>query len=176
MALHSAARNGDRALFDTVLAQARAATDRNERSRLLATLGAFSDPALVKEALALVEGSEFDVRDTRSILGMAFYASESRPLAWDFYRRHFDTLAGKLRSDELVGLIEMVGDLCDEQQRAEAEALLTPRVAHIEGGPRALARTLESIRLCIESERRHQPSVLEFLHTRGKAMNKATVR
>ncbi len=175
-ALRVAARDGDRALFDAMLARARSTEDRNERVRLLGTLGSFRNPALVKEALALVGGDAFDLRDTQAILGMAFFSSESRPLAWDFYQRNFDTLAGKLRSDELGGLIQMVGDLCEESQLAEAEALLKPRVERIEGGPRALDRALESIRLCIESERRHQPSVLEFLRTRGKAENKATAR
>jgi hypothetical protein len=174
-ALQVAARNGDRPLFNTVLTQARAAKGY-ERTRLLATLGGFRDPVLAKEALALVAGEEFDVRDTTSILGTAFYALETRPLAWDFYRRNFDKLAGKLRSDELGWMIEMVGGLCDETQRAEAEALLTPFAERIEGGPRALARALESIRLCIESDRLHQPGVREFLRTRGKAVNEATPR
>ncbi|HEX8825672.1 MAG TPA: M1 family metallopeptidase [Archangium sp.] len=165
-ALQVAARGGDRALFNTVLAQARASKDRYERSRLLATLGGFRDPALVKEALALVGGEEFDMRDTTGILYTAFYSPETRALAWDFYLRNFDKLASKLRSDELGWLIEMAGDLCDETQRAEAEAVLTPLAERIEGGPRALARALESIRLCIESDRRHQPGVLEFLRTR----------
>jgi aminopeptidase N len=166
-ALRVAALDGDRPLFNTVLTQARAAKN-HERSRLLATLGGFRDPVLTKEALALVVGEEFDPRDTTGILYTAFYTPETRPLVWDFYRRNFDKLAGKLRSDELGGLIELVGDLCDETQRAEAEALLTPFAERIEGGPRALARALESIRLCIESDRRHQPGVREFLRTRGR--------
>jgi aminopeptidase N len=173
-AVRVAARSGDRALFDTLLAQARAAKDRNERVRMLGTLGVFRDVALVKEALALVSGNEFDVRETLTILYSAFYGSESRAQAWDFYRQHFDALSTRLRSDELNGLIEMVGDLCDEQRRAEAEAFLRSRVEKIEGGPRSLARTLESIQLCIESERRNQPGVREFLRTRGKGVNTAT--
>jgi hypothetical protein len=172
MALYVAARNGDRSLFDTVLAQTRAAQDRNERSRLMGLLGLFRDPALLKEALALVAGDEFDVRESRAILLNAFNTPSSRAQAWDFYQRNFDALAGKLRSDEVNWLIESVGSLCDEQSRAQAEALLTPRVAKIEGGPRSLARALESIQLCIDSERRNQPGVREFLRTRGKAVNK----
>ncbi|HSP79635.1 MAG TPA: ERAP1-like C-terminal domain-containing protein, partial [Myxococcaceae bacterium] len=163
LALRVAARDGDRALFDTVLAQARATEDRNERSRLLSVLGAFREPALSREALALVAGSEFDLRDTKSILLIALFTPETRASAWDFYREHFDTLASRLRSDELGGLIDDAGLLCDERRLAEAQALLGPRVERIDGGPHALARALESIRLCIESERRHQPGVLEFL-------------
>ena len=175
-AVRVAARSGDRALFDTLLAQARAAKDRNERVRMLGTLGVFRDVALVKEALPLVSGNEFDVRETLPILYSAFYNSESRAHAWDFYRQNFDALSTRLRSDELNGLIEMVGDLCDEQRRAEAEAFLRSRVEKIDGGPRSLARALESIQLCIESERRNQPGVREFLRTRGKAVNTATQR
>ena len=108
-------------------------------------------------------GGEFDARDTKSILHMAFYTPESRALAWDFYRQNFDTLASKLRSDEVVSLISLTGSFCEESRRAEVEALLRPRVAALEGGPRELNRALESIQVCVESERRNQPSVLEFL-------------
>jgi len=172
-ALRVAARHGDKVLFDSVLAQARAAKDRNERTRLLSTLGSFRDPALVKDALALVSGNEFDVRETRTILYAAFYTPGSRAQVWDFYRSQFDALSSRMRSDEMNGLVEMVGDLCDEQRRAEAESFLKPRVEKLEGGPRSLARALEAMQLCIESERRNQPSVREFLRTRGQGMNTA---
>jgi hypothetical protein len=95
---------------------------------------------------------------------MAFHIPETRALAWDFYRQHFDAIAGRLRSDEQGWLIALTGSFCEDSRRAEVEALLSPRVAKIEGGPRELARALESIKLCAESERRNQPSVREFLH------------
>jgi aminopeptidase N len=175
-AMYVAARNGDRALFDTLLAQARATQDRNERTRLLGVLGAFKDQALVKEALALLASDEFDLRDTQYILFGALYSMDSRAQAWDFYQQHFDRFAAKLRSDEINEIIDVAGGLCDEKRLAEAEALLSPRVAKIEGGPRSLARALESIRLCIEAERRNAPSVREFLRTRGKAVSKPVSR
>ncbi|MDC0712265.1 M1 family metallopeptidase [Stigmatella sp. ncwal1] len=168
LSLFVALRNGDRALFEQVLAQARGGKDPTERARLLGALGALRDAALLKEALALVTGSEFDVRDTRGILMRAFYSQEMRAQAWAFYQQHFDLLASKMRSDELNGLIGMVGGFCDETQRAEVEALLRSRVPQIEGGARSLSRALESIQLCIEAKRRHQPSVREFLRTAGK--------
>ncbi|MFL5347022.1 MAG: ERAP1-like C-terminal domain-containing protein [Hyalangium sp.] len=162
-ALFVAARGGDASLFELILAQARKAQSPNERVELLSALGGFRDPALARRALALVAGEEFDVRDTQRILAIAFYTSETRALAWEFYRQNFDMLASKLRSDELGWLIGVTGTFCEESRRAEVEALLKPRVAKIEGGPRELNRALESIRVCTESERRNQPSVLEFL-------------
>ncbi|WP_224250078.1 M1 family metallopeptidase [Hyalangium gracile] len=162
-ALQIAARNGDASLFEKILTQARQAQDRNERAELLGLLGGFREPALAKRALELVAGDEFDVRDTQHILRTALYRSETRALAWEFYQRNFDALASRLRSDEAGRLIGVTGVFCEESRRAEVEALLKPRVARLEGGPRELTRSLEAIRVCVESERRNQPGVLEFL-------------
>ncbi|WP_224365618.1 M1 family metallopeptidase [Hyalangium versicolor] len=162
-ALQIAVRKGDTNLFEQILAQARKEQDRNERAELLGLLGGFQDPALAKRALTLVAGDEFDVRDTQRILQGALYRPETRALAWEFYQQNFDKFASRLRSDEVGRLIGITRVFCEESQRAEAEALLKPRVAQIEGGPRELTRSLEAIRVCVESERRNQPSVLEFL-------------
>jgi hypothetical protein len=165
-ALRVAARGGDKSLFDLILAQVRKTEDRTERTQLLTLLGTFRNTALTQQALALIAGDEFDVRETQRLLGMAFYTPETRALAWDFYRQNFDKLASKLRSDELGWLIGVTGVFCEESRRAEVEAVLSPRVAKIDGGPRELTRALESIRVCAESERRNQPSMLEFLRHR----------
>ncbi|NPC81960.1 M1 family metallopeptidase, partial [Pyxidicoccus fallax] len=163
LVLGVAARNGDRALFDALLAGARKAEDRNERARLIAAISNFREPALVREALALVVGNELDIRDTRPLLIGAFSMPETRELAWAFYREHFDALAQKLRSDELAWFIGLVGNLCGEQQLAEVESFLGPRVAKLENAPRALARARESIQLCTESDRLHRQGVQSFL-------------
>lgn len=161
--LEVAARSGDRALFDALLAQARAAEDRNERAKLLTALGTFREPALVREALSLVSGREFDLRDSRIILTSTFGMPETRAQAWAFYQEHFDALAGRMRSDELSWFINLTGNLCDEQRHAEAQAFLGPRVSRLENAPRALARAEESIRLCAAADRLHREGVEAFL-------------
>ncbi|MCY1042876.1 M1 family metallopeptidase [Corallococcus sp. bb12-1] len=165
-ALPRAAAHGDADLFDALLAAAKKEQDRNERVRLLTALSYFRKPELTRRALALVVGSDFDTRDALGILKMSLNMPETQPLAWEFYRARFDVLAQRLRSDEQGGLINQVGNLCEETQLAEAETFLTPRVKRVEGGPRALARAVESIRLCIESAKLQQQSVRDFLRTR----------
>ncbi|MBF5041076.1 M1 family metallopeptidase [Aggregicoccus sp. 17bor-14] len=167
-ALRVAARRGDAALYDTVLAQARSAKDRRERGELLGILGSFRDPTQLARALELVKGTEFDARETVGILQAALGGAESRAQAWAFYQQSFPSLAKRLRSDELGWLIERAGVLCTPEQRAQADALLTPQVKQIEGGPRALARALESIQLCVDAQARNAPSVHEFLGTRAR--------
>ncbi|QSQ20008.1 M1 family metallopeptidase [Pyxidicoccus parkwayensis] len=158
-----AAMHGDKALFDTLLTQARKEEDRNERSRLLTALATFRDPALVKESLSLVIGKEMDIRDTKVLLTGAFNAPETRELAWTFYRENFDALAERLRSDELAWLVGLVGNLCDTQHHAQVQEFLGPRVPRLENAPRALARAEESIRLCAESDRLNREGVKSFL-------------
>ncbi|MCP3139085.1 M1 family metallopeptidase [Pyxidicoccus xibeiensis] len=165
LALVVAARNGDRTLFDTLVAEARKTQDRNERARMLSTLAAFRDPALVREGLALVTGTEFDIRDTRPLVIGAFSTPETRELAWAFYKENFDALAGRLRSDELGWFIGLTGNLCGAEHAREVEAFLGPRVTRLEGAPRALARAQESIRLCAESDRLHRKSVETFVRS-----------
>ena len=160
------ARQADRALFDTVVAQARAAKTSEQRAELLSVLGMVRDPALVTQALALVVDKEFDLRDSSSILRLSLSNPYARDQAWAFYQAHFDELAPRMRSDELGHLIGDVRVFCDEPHRAQVEAFLRPRAAKIEGGTRALDRALEASQLCIVTERRHQPSVLEFLRAR----------
>ncbi|MCP3104633.1 M1 family metallopeptidase [Myxococcus sp. K15C18031901] len=169
LVLHVAARNGDRALFDTLLTQARKAEDVNERNEFLGALAGFRDPALVGQTLALVASGEFEMRDSRPLLVSALLAPETRRAAWTFYREHFDAFAQKVRSDELGWLIQMTGSLCDDQGRQELESFLGPRVARLEGAPRAYVRALESVRLCVEADRLHHAGVQAFLRELPRA-------
>ncbi|WP_223633719.1 M1 family metallopeptidase [Corallococcus sp. EGB] len=165
-ALTRAATHGDAALFDALLEAAKKDQDRTERTRLLTSLAYFRNPDQMSRALGLVVSPDFDVRDTLIILRLALMSPELQAQAWNFYQTHFDALTQRLRSDDLGRLIGETGNLCDDSGLAQVETFLTPRVGNIEGGPRALARALESIRLCIESQKVQSPSVKAFLRAR----------
>ncbi|MET0403964.1 MAG: M1 family metallopeptidase [Cystobacter sp.] len=167
-ALQVAVREGDAALFDAILTQAKQTRNPTERGSLLGTLGDFREPALVDRALALVTADTFDARDTVGILSTALSSPEGRAPAWRFYQEHFDLLAGQMRSDEANRLLSVVGSFCDDTLRAEAEGFLMPRVSRIEGGESTLRRALESIRLCVASNHKQLPGVVDFLKNRAK--------
>lgn len=166
-ALGVAARFGDAALFDRLLAEARRTTDREDRASVLAALGRFTDPVLLDRALEVLLSGEFDLREAVSILyGPFWWSVETRDRAWQFLKDHFDELAPRLREDEAVGLIFVIRSFCDEAQRADAEAFLRPRVATIDGGTPVLEEHLERIDLCIAARRRDEPGIIEFLKRR----------
>ena len=85
---------------------------------MLFSLGAFSDPAIVKTALPIVLTDEFD---TRQSLGILFGATlpATRDLAYDFVKHNWDALVAKLPTDSGAFLPFVAGGYCDAEHRAD---------------------------------------------------------
>ena len=161
--LDVAAHHGDRELFDRFLAAARAAKVRRDRQRLLDALGAFPDPALVKQGFALFLGNEFDSRESSRTVYSAVRQPDSRQLVWDFFKENYDAIVAKTPR-EVTGTLPEVGDgFCDSAHRKELESFFQGRVEKLPGGPRVLAQTLETIDLCIASREAQEGGVRKFL-------------
>lgn len=160
--LDTAARHGDRALFDRLRSQAKKETDEPLRRTLLGALGAFRDPAIEKAALDIILTDDFDPRLSLDIL---FHAPtmESRKLGYDFVKHHWDALIAKLPTDTGAFLPYVAADFCDSERRADAQAFFEGRSTKYAGGPRILAEVLERISLCLASKPANEAGVAEFL-------------
>jgi aminopeptidase N len=175
--LQVAARRGDAALFDRILAEAVRTKDRTERGRLLLALGAFRDPALSRSALELLlptgdpaapEGPMFDVRETWPILRSALAWPETRAGAWRFLGEHWEEVAGRLRGDEGQWLIVSAAAVaCEPGKREEVATFLATRAERFDGAPKALARALEAADECAATRKRNAPAVTSFLKRHG---------
>jgi aminopeptidase N len=160
----NAVRVGDAALFDAVLAAAKAAKDRTLQARLVVMLGGFDDAALIQRALDLVLAGEFDLRDSKNILFVAGTLRETRELVWRWIEAHAAELVGKVRSDEATWFIQAgVGSTCTTAARDRARAILEPLVDAIEGARYGFDHGLESSAQCIAQQARLVPSVTKFL-------------
>ena len=153
----------DKELWARLLAKAKELKDRRERSEILRVLGAFKDPALTKQALDLLLGTEFDLRDSSGLLYGALFDLEMTGLAYDFLKKNFDALTSRMRSDESMQLLTVPQVYCDEAHRADAEAFFPERAKKIDGGPRVLSNALEELGLCIAKQKLNQKSIEEFL-------------
>jgi aminopeptidase N len=162
-ALSVAARAGDAAFFDALSAAAEKATDRDRRAAILGALGAFSDPALLERAFEIALGKRFDPRESRTIWYGALYRSWTRDAAWAYLRPRLDAFFAPMRDDEASQILRVFGAFCDRDRRAELAAALGPRAERINGGPLALAKTLERVELCADANARHQKAVAAFL-------------
>ncbi|HEY0991242.1 MAG TPA: M1 family metallopeptidase [Kofleriaceae bacterium] len=162
--LEAAARHGDAARFDRVLAAARAARDRNEKQRLLRSLGDFTDPAIARKGLALVLGRDLDLRDTLGILYGVLGNRETRDLAIAFIAEHLDDLLARMRDDDAAGLLgRLAGRSCDATRGKQIADIIVPRAARIGGAENQVTRGLEQAEQCIAYLQRQLPGLHRVL-------------
>jgi alanyl aminopeptidase len=161
--LGTAARNGDRALFDRLHAAAKKASDRRERGRLLNAMGSFRDVDIVKTALSILLTDEFDARESMGLVWGALADRKTRVVVYDFIKQNFDALVAKLPRDAGAGFPFIGASFCDDEHRVDVEAFFKDRSTKFTGGPRMLAQALERMSLCIAFKRAQQPSVAAFL-------------
>jgi alanyl aminopeptidase len=163
-ALHLAATRGDQALFDALHAAARAEKDRRARQQILAAMGAFRDPAVVKQAFAIALSDEFPIRETIALVLGATKSPVTRILAYDFVRSNFDVLAARLpRREGGASLVGAASVLCDDTRREEIEAFFKDRLQRSLGGPRKYAQAMEILRTCSVFRKVQARSVVAFL-------------
>ena len=161
--LRVAATRADRAWFDRLVGQAKKTTDANYRQTILWSLGDLRDPALASDALDLLLGDSLDPRDTYWILVGLLRSRETRDTAYEWAKAHFDEFFPRLRDDEQSWLLSLPSNFCDMAHRDDAKAFLEPRAAKIDGGPRALARSLEEVDLCVAAQERNRAGIEAFL-------------
>ena len=159
-AMWVAAMHGDRALFDRLRAEARKAKDDRRLRCLVHGMATFRDPAIVRDALAILLTDELDPRIALELL---FQDERMQEVVFDFTRKNFDALAARVPG-ELRGDLPYVGEpFCDEGRRAEVDSFFKDRVAKLTGGPRNLAKALERITLCSALRRAQEASLASFL-------------
>jgi alanyl aminopeptidase len=161
--LYTAARHGDRELFDRMRAAAKKETNENFRANLIFCLGAFQDPDLIKTALGIVLTDEFDSRETTDILFAPSERRQTRDLDYDFVKQNWDAIIAKLPTDSGAYLPYVAGGYCDAEHRRDVENFFTGRSTKYTGGPRILKQVLEGIDLCIAYKNAQEASVTEFL-------------
>jgi alanyl aminopeptidase len=161
--LDVAARTGDRALFDKIHAEARRATDRQDRHMLIRAMGRFRDPALAKAALGVVAGDEFDAREAMAIVWSLTGDAATRPQVWDFVKSNFDTMVKRLSDEQMAHAPYFAVAFCDEPHQRDMAEFFRDRSPKLPGGPRVLAQAQEQIGLCRAYVAAQQASVTSFL-------------
>ncbi|MGD0223509.1 MAG: M1 family aminopeptidase [Terriglobia bacterium] len=171
--LETAARHGDRALFDRMRAAADQEKNEDIQWSLLTSMGLFPEPEIDKEAFSIVLTNEVDPRQSLGILQGARGSPRTRELAYDFVKQNADKIVTKVPNFFIFStgaiLPTAANGFCDEQHRQDAASFFTARSTKYTGGPRFLAQTLERIDLCIAYKKVQQPSVTEFLQRYSNA-------
>jgi hypothetical protein len=158
-----AARHGDQKLFDRLLADAKKTQDRIERGRLLRTMGAFIAPKITSQAMAIMLGDQFDLRESLGLLQGGFQNPATRAAAYKFVVDNYDAISNKLPEMYRPYMGFTLAALCDDTRKAEAEKFFRPRIEKLEGGPRIMEQALEQLSLCSAQKAAQTPGVVAFL-------------
>ena len=146
--LSMAARAGDAALLDSMIAAARSTTNRIERRELLVALGHFRGE-LTERALRFAISGAIDARDGVYILEHAAFWPETRAAAVGFVVDQIAALEKSLSETQMAYLPEGFETICEPDHRARLEKLFKEHTARLPGGALALEQALERIDLCI---------------------------
>jgi len=161
-----AAANGDRALLDELRKRVPAAKDPIERGRLLHALGAFRDPALVREALGYVLDPALRTTEITTIP----YNLAADPVAaaevsrWSM--EHYDEVAARIPDSvrPYITAFTLRGACTEAAITAAQSFYADPRHAAA-GTDRELAKNVDAVRDCIALRAREGPSVATYLRT-----------
>ena len=166
--LHVAAKQGDGALFDAIVAAAKRAESPEDYHRYLNTLTYFEDPILVQRALERTLTDEIRSQDTPSYL-RGFLETSSNGVnarTWTFAQQHWPEVVPKL---SIVGgdptFVAGLGSFCAAATRGEIRSFFTknPRPA----AARALEQAIERINNCIDLRQKQAPILERWLEANG---------
>ena len=161
--LESAARHGDRALFDKYKEGIKTSKERRDRIRLFRALGAFDDPAILDDAFAFVMSPEFDSREAGNIIYASLDTPEGRAATWKYLQANYDSTVARMPR-EVTGFVPYYASgFCDEKHREEVAEFFAGRAEKLPGGQRNLAKVLESMDLCIALRGKQEGSLKEEL-------------
>jgi len=162
-------QDADRPLFDQLARDLAGATDPGVRVKLLSAVSAIRSHELAARVRELTLTDTLRTSELLTPLFAQMAHPETRDATWDWVKQHWDLLAGRVASESKSDLLALAGSFCDEAHAADLSAFATPaRMAGVDGGPRVLATTLESVHLCALRRRTEEP-ILRALFRREHA-------
>ncbi|HWR49975.1 MAG TPA: M1 family metallopeptidase [Bryobacteraceae bacterium] len=166
-ALGVAARTGDLALWERMLAEARKTREEQERSDILRAMGAFRSPEIIARNFDLLVSGQFDMRQSLALLLSPVRYPETCELPFNYVKTHYDEISAKMSGGmgfDYRAILPNVGSgFCTPEKRAEVEQFFKPKAEKITGAPRMLQQTLERIEQCNATRIAQQGAVAEFL-------------
>jgi cytosol alanyl aminopeptidase len=159
IAMRLAALDGDRALFDRLVAGFEAAKVPQDIDRILGALGSFRTPELADAALALALSEK--VRGTQ-VFAVGFRvadegeAGEERLFGWT--TANYEALSRKLPPFAL-GFLPGIAGSCSLDRLARAEVFFSEPSHQVPGTSKQMAKTASKIRACAALREREGKAV-----------------
>jgi puromycin-sensitive aminopeptidase len=161
VALSVAARHGDSALYERMLAALETTKDPAMHAQLEDALARFVTPALVERTLQRLTTPAVRNQDLLGLLFTSLSNAETRPIVWSFVKDHFGELQSRLGSLSATALVYVPGFLCDAALRDDARQFFA---AHpVAGAEATLQQSFERAETCIQARERERPNLSSWL-------------
>jgi aminopeptidase N/puromycin-sensitive aminopeptidase len=155
-----AARNGDAALYDGILAKVKSA-EVPENYLYLGALAQFSDPKLLKRTLDFAVSGQVRSQDVKGVIGRVMQNPDGHDQAWEFVRSHWPEISragGPFRSGDIIG---SAGSFCDAGMQDQVREFFSTHPTQTSS--RLLKQTLERIDNCVDLKSREQDPLSAWL-------------
>lgn len=164
-----AAREGDRATYDTLWDLERRATLHEEKVRFLGAVARFRQPELLQETLARsLQPAEVRSQDTVIVVSNVASTKQGRDLAWEFIKDNwpeFDRRYGK-GGFAITRLISITGAFTTLERAQEVDEFFKTHPAP--SAQRTIQQSLERIRLNVKWLERNRNELAEWFAERSQ--------
>jgi len=171
-ALRVAARNGDAALFDAMMARLKSPRSPEDYLRHLDAITDFADPALIQRVLEFGLSEQVRNQDARYIYSHRWTESgllwnpAARKLAWNFIREHWRQVETKVTDSNVSFVIEATGAFCDPMSRDQVRAFFAEHKTPV--AERAVQEAIEQIDYCSDLRTQQESNLALWLGRQGK--------
>ena len=163
-----AARDGDSALYDAILARVKSAKSPEEEFIYRRILTRFSDPKLLERTLAYAISPEVRSQDSLMVVSDVMRNPAGTKLAWDFVRAHWNEIANLGGAFGGGMIVENTSSFCDASMRDEVKDFFATH--HAPAADRALKQSLERINYCVDLKAQQGTQLASWLQTHGNSV------
>ncbi|MGA8489597.1 MAG: M1 family metallopeptidase [Terriglobales bacterium] len=166
-ALPIVARNGDSALYDSVLARVKSAKTPEEEYLYQRMLSRFSDPKLLERTLEYAISPAVRSQDSLMVISDVMRNPAGTKLAWDFVRAHWnqvENLGGAFGGGMIV---QSTSSFCDAGMRDEVKDFFATHSAP--ASDRTLKQSLERINYCVDLKTQQGTHLASWLQTHASS-------
>jgi len=155
------AHAGDEGRYHEFFERFRTATTPQEEQRYLYALTAFPQPALVEQTLGRTIDGEIRTQDAPFVARALLMAVHAREQAWDFVKKHWDTMDRLYPKHGLRRMAEGVVGLATPELEADVHRFFHER--RIDLGGKTLEQYLEQLRVAVALREREGPALSAYL-------------
>jgi len=155
------AHAGDGQRYEEFLNAFRTAKTPQDEQRYLYALAGFRDPALLRQTLERAINGEIRTQDAPFVVRSMLMSVHAREPAWDFVKRHWDTMDRLYPKHGMRRLAEGVTGLVTRELEADVQGFLA--LKNPQFGGKVLAQYLEQLHVGVELRERELTALSEYL-------------